>query len=113
MLSAFATTLSHRLVIFAFAVSTAAGLLSTMMNSVHRGPGATFGFIFRHATLLVSFLDVTRLTLFFVCVFVFVTSWHFRSSLMIKLLFDLCSPVDRESKPCAVEQSEREHGAAH
>jgi hypothetical protein len=74
---AFSAALSHRLVIFAFAVSATAGLLAAMMNCINGGPGTTFGFVFRYATLLVTLFDVTGLAFLFVCVFVLVTSWHF------------------------------------
>src|SRR6476619_822119 len=83
MPTAFATALSHRLMIFTTAVASAAGLLTAMMDGVNGRPGATFSFIFGHATLLVSFFDVTRLPFLFVRVFVLVTSWHFHPSFMI------------------------------
>src|SRR3954447_16737263 len=105
MPAAFAAALSHRLMIFI--TTSAARLLTAMMDRVNGRPGATFSFIFRHATLLVSFFDVACLPLLFVGVFVLVTSWHFHSSSM-SALFDLRSTVSGKSKPCAVEDRERD-----
>src|ERR1051325_11417390 len=69
MTSAFSSALSHGLMIFGFAVSAAARFLTTMMNRVHGGPGATLGLFFRHAAVFVTFLDVLCLTFLFVRVF--------------------------------------------
>jgi hypothetical protein len=89
MPAAFAATLSHRFVIFTTAVASTAGLLTAMVDGVNGRPGATFSFIFRHATFLVSFFDVTRLPFFFVRVFVLVASWHFHSSFMSIVRFEI------------------------
>ena len=80
MPTAFAAALSHRLMIFTTAVASAAGLFTAMVDGVNGRPGATFSFMFRDATLLVSFFEVARLPFFFVRVFVLVTSWHNHSS---------------------------------
>src|SRR5580765_4473745 len=105
-MAVFAATLSHRPVIFTTAVTSTAGLLTAMVHGVNGRPGATLSFIFRHATLLVSFFDVTRLPFFFVRVFVLVTSWHFHSSFMSACSY-LRSTVSRKTKPGAVKDRER------
>jgi hypothetical protein len=81
MAPAFASAFSHRLVILAFAVTAAAGLFATMVNGIHGSPGTALSFIFRDAAFLVAFLNVPGLSFLFVRVFVFVSSWHFVSSL--------------------------------
>jgi hypothetical protein len=93
-----ASALFHRLVIFAFAISATAGLLTTVMNCVHRGPGTTFGFILWNTTLFISFLDMAGLAFLFVCVLVFVSSWHFLSSFINRDLLPLRS-VTTFSRP--------------
>src|SRR5581483_148801 len=77
MMATLSATFPHRLVIFGFAITSAARFLATVMHRIDGGPGAALGFFLRDATLLVAFLDVLGLTLLFVCVFVFVASWHF------------------------------------
>ena len=62
--------------ILAPAVATAAGLLTSVVNCVHRRPCAPFGFVFGHALFFVSFFDVLSLTLLFVGVFILVSTWH-------------------------------------
>jgi hypothetical protein len=52
-----------------------------MMHRIHGSPGASLGFIFRDTAFLVAFLNMPGLSFLFVRVFVFVSSWHFVSSL--------------------------------
>src|SRR5256885_601067 len=66
LLVAFASALSHRLVILVFAITATARFLATMMNGIHRRPSAAFSFILRDATFLVAFLDVSGLSFLFV-----------------------------------------------
>jgi hypothetical protein len=45
MLAAFHAAFPHRLVIFAFAVTTTTRFFATMMDGVYGRPGAAFGFV--------------------------------------------------------------------
>src|SRR5437588_4612211 len=83
MTTALASAFSHRLVIFRLTVSATAGFLAAVMHGIYAGPSAALGFFFLHASLFVTLLDMSGLPFFFVCVFVFVTSWHFWFSLLI------------------------------
>jgi hypothetical protein len=79
-MAAFSSAFAHRLMILGFAVAAASRLLSAMMDRVYRGPGATFGFVFRHALFSITFFNVLGLSFFLVRVFIFISPWHCFSS---------------------------------
>jgi len=79
---AFSSAFSHRLAIFRLSIAAATGFFSAAMHGIDGGPGATFGFILRNASLLVTFFYVLCLTLFFVRIFIFITSGHLSSPLL-------------------------------
>src|ERR1051325_5776992 len=80
MTSAFASALSHRLVVLALAIAATTRLFAAVMHRVDGCPRAPLGFLLRNSALLIAFLDVSGLSFLFVRIFVFVASWHFVSS---------------------------------
>src|SRR3984885_1444907 len=59
-----------------FSSARAAGLLSTAVVLVDRGPGATFGLLLRNAAALVALLDMLRFPVLLVGVFRLVSPRH-------------------------------------
>jgi hypothetical protein len=66
-------------VIFGLAIAPATGLFPAFMNGVYSRPGASLGLVLGSSAFLVAFLYVLGLPFLFVCVFRFVTAWHFSS----------------------------------
>jgi hypothetical protein len=55
-------------------------------HGVHRCPGTTTGFLFGHAAILVTFLNVLSLTFLLVGILAFVSPWHWLPPLVVFLL---------------------------
>src|ERR1041385_8484377 len=69
--------------VFRFAVTSAAVLLTAMMHSIDGRPRATFRLFLGHAALLVTLFYVLGLPFLLIRVFVLIASWHFRTSSLI------------------------------
>src|SRR5437773_9863545 len=70
----FAALASRRFVDDAAAARATLG--AAAIHLVDGGPGAPFGLALRHAALLVTLLDVARLSLLFLAVLCFRSAWH-------------------------------------